>query len=95
MKSVKIIAVNNKGKMALEHHVFESLKASKKNKLMFKMLGYSQEVISDNPYTLELSLRQKTFQVLVKCEDICKKIEEALNENGAIRGRDYILEGKE
>lgn len=90
MKEIKIISKTGKGVLAMEHHIQESMKLKKPEKLMWKMMGYTQDV-TENPYTIILTIKNRAFQQLLKPEDMIRKIDEALNENGAIKNRDYYI----
>ena len=92
MKQATITTKTDKGEKALQIHIEESFKVAKTKKLMFKMLGFSQEVISQKPLVLKIELRKKVYQTLVQSKDFMQTIESAMLENGAKKDIDYIIE---
>lgn len=95
MKEIKVIAKTFKGRVAIEQHVHESITTKKKDKLMFRLMGYRQEVIKTEPYTLLIQLKNKVYQNLVKCKDVENLINDTLNKNGAKKDRDYYFNSVE
>jgi len=90
MKSIKIIALNEKGKEAIQSHYKESLKI-KAMKPMMKVLGISQHIISENPYTLELTFGKRLGSIL-KPNHMLIEIQANLKENNVEEGIDYKIE---
>lgn len=78
---MKIQALTDKGKIAIEQHLSES---NRKKKLVF-----TQEVISEDPYILEIRLRP-VFAKMVRFEDLKRPIMEAMAQNGAT-DEDYLI----
>jgi hypothetical protein len=91
LKRVTIIAKTQAGKEAIEKHIEESFKVGKIKKTMFKMMGFSQETITQNPLTLKIELSNKHYQALIKPEHFILPIIDALKENGAIKNKDYTI----
>lgn len=92
MKSIKIISITDQGKIALEQCIVEGMKEGKASKMMFKMLGYTQEVVENNPLIVEITLKRKVFQKILKAQDMINKIESIMRENKAIQDIDYKIE---
>lgn len=92
MKSVKITARTENGKIAIERALHEGIKQDRRSRFLFKMLGYTQEIISREPFIVMVSLTKKVYQQIIKAQDIANKIQEALTENDAKKDTDYLIE---
>ena len=88
-KKIKIQAITNKGKKALEQHIEETKKLGFKQKLIFKAAGYSQAVICHNPVIIQLTINNKHAEKDKFMDLIIDEITTALEENGAIKEKDY------
>lgn len=90
MTTISIKALNSKGEKAIRQHVEEYKKLSFRERVTFRTFG-KQEVISEEPYTLQLKLNilssNPHFQSGVFFE-----IEKALQNNGATKEVDYTTE---
>lgn len=91
MRKIKIIARTELGRKAMESHIVESMKQNKKNKTMFKLLGFSQYVTATEPYTIELKIKSNVIGKLLNPVDIISKVKEAITENGALHEIDYDI----
>jgi hypothetical protein len=90
-KIITITAKTNKGKKALEQHWNESKKMDFKARAMFKILGYSQKIISPLPVTIELKTNNNQVanpKFLLLMLDV---IEDSLKQNGAEGEKDYTI----
>jgi len=95
MRSLKLITLTVKGREALQQHLKESATLTRRKKIMFKMLGWHQEIISEEPLTLYIELRKEAFAKMVRTSDIKREIEMTMALNGANSGEDYIIENGE
>lgn len=91
MRAIKIIAISEAGTIAINKHIAESFRLKRREKMTFTMLGFKQEIISQNPLILELSMNNRIGQ-LVKADDFSSRIQESLKENNAMRDIDYRIE---
>jgi len=90
---IKIIAITEKGKKAIMCHVRESLTMSWKRKQALKMLGYRQDIISEEPLTLECEYKGAVGALMnqpLRIKHFTDEVDSALKENGAERDIDYI-----
>ena len=94
MNNLKIIAKTEEGKKAINQHISESHKQKLHVKIMFKQMGYHQELINTDPLTLEITLKNKRLGGMIKKEHFVREITEALKLNGAIMDIDYSIEAK-
>lgn len=92
MREIKITALTEKGKEAIKGHLEESAKLKWHERMMFKNLGYVQEVISKEPFIFVLELRKKIYQQLVRGSDMATQLANTLHENGATKDIDYTME---
>lgn len=91
MKNFYIIALNETGTKALEQHIAESMKEPRRNKLMFKLMGYTQKVINLDPYTIEIEINNKRLAQFLEPRDFARKVVETMTKNGAKEEIDYII----
>jgi len=94
MKELKIQSITSKGEAALKQHWEESKKIKLLHKFTFKKLGYKQELLSENPFIILLSITNPYFQVILKEQDMINKVKEGLKEFGAKIKTDYFIETK-
>ena len=94
MKSITIKAITTKGKAALEQHFQESQKLRIVHRLTFKKMGFRQEIISDDPHTLEISITNPYFQSVMQKGQMLKEVHKALKKNGADKNKDYQVQVK-
>lgn len=66
------------------------MKLDKKQKLMWKMLGFTQTVGTEGEVTLSFS--NKRIMHLVRPEHITQEVIKTLEDNGAKKDIDYTLE---
>jgi len=92
MKKIFITALTERGTTALKLHISDGRKLNKKARLMWKLLGWKQEIIKDYPLTLTVELTNKAFSKMVTTNDSIKKIHEALKQNGALYPVDYRID---
>jgi hypothetical protein len=91
---ITIIAKNEKGTLALQQHIKECVKLGKVQRFALRQLGYSQEVICDDPLTLQIYSKPGSIFSLAKPKHIIQEIDEAMKKNGADILTDYeIKEG--
>lgn len=91
MISLNIIARTEIGTTALKKHVEESMKMNRLKKAMLKKMGFMQEVMSTNPYTLYVYMGGHLGN-MTKEKHFIEEIAEALAENGAKLDRDYNIQ---
>ena len=86
-----IKALSEQGKASLQQHLIERAKMSKFNpqKIMYNKL-FEEKVISENPYTLQIKIKNSMLAGVVKFKDIKSRIEDALKRNNAI-STDYEI----
>lgn len=94
VKFINIIALNDKGKIAIDKHIYETLKTSRIKKMVLKKMGYKQMIINENPYTLRIEVNNPFYSDSLQLRDFEIRIKEALKLNGADDIDDYILEGE-
>ena len=87
IKSLKIIAKTENGIKAIKSHI-DTTKTKEMH--MARLLGYKQQVISLEPFTLLVTLNWQ-LQRLIKQEDLTRKIKEAMKQNKAKYNQDYII----
>ena len=87
---IRIKALTEKGKSALEQHLQESYKLSRTQRIARKMAGIWQEKVSDDPYILEIG--SKKLGPLVQHKHLVMLAEETMQANGAEKGIDYEVE---
>ena len=95
MKWIKIIAKTEKGREAILKHVHESNKAFFLTRKLRKEVGFLQEIISEQPMTLEVTARTNTILSRTKCSHAMELIDEAMKLNGADIHIDYTYEWEE
>jgi len=94
MKEILILALNDIGDAALEKHINEFKKIGLKQRLIFKAAGYKQEVISEKPKQILLTVNNRQVNNPMFLDLITQEIETALNVNGAQRDTDFKIEVK-
>jgi len=92
MKEVKIITMTPIGRAALEGHLKESARMRWDQKQMFRLLGFSQNVISQDPFTVSLFLSNRRLSQQIQPDHFTGIIDAALESNGAKKDIDYKLE---
>lgn len=92
MKEVKIICLTDIGKRALEIHLKESIKLRWDQKQMFKLLGFSQNVTNQDPFTLSLVLTNRRLSSQIQPDHFTGIIKTCLETNGAKEDIDYKFE---
>lgn len=92
MKSLIITATTPQGTTALKEHIQESMKFARTTKAMMKLLQIKQQVIGENPYTLELHIGNKRMRSMLKPTHMINEIKPSLKEKGAEINRDYTIE---
>ena len=90
MKTITITATTSKGTNAIKTHLAEYKKKSFKDKLIFKTAGFNQEVVSEDPLTLELIVNNRHISNPHYLIMVTDQIKEALKSNGAT-STDYEL----
>lgn len=91
MKEIIITAKTQKGIKAIEQNQRESLKLKFKEKAMFKIMGYSQDYLSD-PKRAILRIKNPRYSTNDFLKIIIKEINDSLLKNGAKKKEDYTLE---
>lgn len=91
MKKIILIPKTIKGRKAFEKHLEGSKKMKLKEKMMFKVAGYKQNVISQEPLIIELEIHNKRFEQPTFIDLIQIEIKKALKKNGAIIDEDYSI----
>jgi len=91
MKIIKLTAKTKKGNEALKIHIAESKKLSFNEKLVFKTAGFKQEVISEEPYTLQLTINNRHTENPLYIELLSGQIRASLKKNKAGK-QDYNIE---
>lgn len=92
MRTVTVISSSEVGRLAIEKHVGECLKAKFGQKLMMKQLGIQQTVTVQDPMTLELFFKNKRLASVMKPEHVVNEVKAAMLLNGATEGIDYKIE---
>jgi hypothetical protein len=95
MKEITITSLNEKGYEALQQHIAEFKKMKLKDRLIFKAAGYTQEVISENPYTILLTVNNRQANNPMFLDLILGEIDNALLLNGAVKDIDYKTDIKQ
>lgn len=90
MKEYTITATSTQGEIALQQHTAESRKIGYLNKKALKIMGISHEVSSTKPYTISIRITS-ALAARIKDGHIINEIKEALSENNAKSGKDYII----
>lgn len=96
MKKIIITALTKWGSAALNRHIREAKRLSRKQRLIFKLAGFKQEVINIDPYTIELTIKNRFIDNPSYIESIITEITNALKHNAANKDQDYtikIIEG--
>lgn len=93
MKNIFIRAESEIGEEALKRHWAES--NTRKNRLALKMAGYSQELVSESPYTICLKVKTKRAEHPAFMQLIIEEINKGLKGNGAEDVRDYTIKIEE
>lgn len=91
MISLNIIARTEIGTTALKKHVEESMKMNRLKKAMLKKMGFMQEVMSTNPYTLYVYMGGHLGN-MTKEKHFKDEIIEALADNGAEIDKDFSIQ---
>ena len=91
MKEIIITAKSEAGVGALKTHFEESIKLSKVHKVQFRLMGFRQEVVSEDPFTLKISITNSYYRQVLRPESFLVQIHEALASNGA-NSKDYDVE---
>lgn len=89
---LKIKACSDAGKIAIEQHLEESRKLRRDKRMMFRMLGFTQEITNQDPLTLEIRLSHNHLARMVKPDHLTREIEEAMLKNKACLHSDYTIE---
>ena len=92
VKQANIIAINETGKKAIEMHIESSKKLKFTQRMVVRQMGYVQTVTNEDPFTLEVQINNRQYQEMLKPDDFCRKIIEALKENGAENLKDYKID---
>lgn len=95
MKEITITSISEEGDKAIQKHMDEFKKMSFKDRLIFKVSGYKQEVLSEKPYVLLLTLNNLHSRDPLFIELIRKEIEKAMLLNGATIDKDIKIEVRE
>lgn len=85
----QIISKTYIGKNALEIHIRESRKIGFTQKTMLKQLGISQNIISNDPFTLSVNIKNKRLSQLINPDHILREIKDVMKKNGAEENIDY------
>lgn len=89
-----ITALNDKGKIAIDKHIYETLSTSRVKKMILRKMGYKQEIVNERPYTLRIEINNPTYRNMLELRDFKIRIIEALKLNGADENQDYTIEGE-
>lgn len=93
MKEITLTALTPIGEKALEQNQKESMKLKLKEKMMFKLMGYTQEYMTD-PKRAILRITNQRYSASDFLKIIKKEIIESLKKNGAKINIDYTMEIK-
>jgi hypothetical protein len=92
MKKILITGVTVEGNKALKDHWEESkTKLTFQQRLMFKVSGYKHELISEDPYTILVTINNRHSDNPLFIDLMKGEIIKALKDNGA-KGIDYNIE---
>lgn len=94
MKKVLIQSITEKGRKALQQHLKEMRNLSFKQRMIFKAAGFKQEVISESPLTLCLTMKNYHSNLPHYIQLVLGEIKKALKQNGADE-EDFLIEVKE
>lgn len=88
---MKIQALTDKGKEAIQQHMLERNKLSRFNpqRIMYEKF-FSEEIISQDPFILEVEIKNSALSRAIRFEDLKSRIEEAMAKNGA-EPEDYLI----
>lgn len=93
MKEIVLTALTHIGERAIEQNQKESLKLKMKEKVMFRLMGYSQEYLT-NPKRCILRIKNKRYASSDFIKIIKKEIGESMKKNGATIKVDYWMQVK-
>jgi len=88
---IKITALTDKGKTALQQHIDETRKLKRTERAMQKILGIVHTVVNQDPLTVEIEIRNKRLVSVVKTKHLIQEIDETMENNGAST-EDYKVE---
>lgn len=91
MKEIKITALTEPAVKAIRQNMEESKKLRMAHRMQFKMMGYRQDIVCEDPVVLSITLTNSRFRQLVQAEDIVRKAKEMMLKNGASE-EDYTIE---
>lgn len=83
MTKIILKALNQNGFSALRQHYRETKKLKFKDRLVFKTAGFTQELISENPYTLCLTMKNRHANNAIYVDLVLGEIKKAMQLNGA------------
>jgi len=83
MREIVISAVNEQGHKALQEHIDSYKKIGFINQMTMKMMGYSQEVLNQQPLSLSFKVNNKRMEAEHHFKAILEEIKTALELNGA------------
>ena len=105
MNQIKIVALTENGKKAIDIHLSEC--NTFKIKFALKKLGIRQEIVSNEPYVLRVDFLNKDIlnvwsalktmsatqeKITQKEKELLANIHDAMHKNGAIQDIDYSVE---
>jgi len=91
MVTITIISKSKKGDNALNIHMNEYKQMSFREKIVFKTAGFKQELITENPLVIMLTIKNRHSEKQLYIKLLTNEIEEALKLNGATE-EDYNIE---
>jgi len=89
MKGAIIKGVNERGEEAIKQAYKESVGI--RNRIKFRAMGFKQNLVNKNPYTLEFQINKPDLQTALIPEDFKNMIKRVMRENGA-EDSDYTIE---
>lgn len=93
MHEIRILALTEVGKEAIQKHLSEGFKTPRVQKLLFNKLGWNQKVVQLEPLLVTFELSKKEYQELIKYDDMKALFERIMREKGA-GPNDYQITGE-